>query len=172
VRHLLFGGIFGSLALIFVSLAPTARAQPAAPPAPKLFTSAGDLTAMIAKAKSERKPDQANFTQPILQLAPYAAQLEYRVAGINANASVHEREAEMFFVVEGSGTLVTGGKLKEERRTNAENLAGSGIDGGARRKVAKGDFVMVPENTPHWFGEIDGTLVLMSMHLPRAAATR
>jgi mannose-6-phosphate isomerase-like protein (cupin superfamily) len=163
VRHVLFGVIF------FVSLAPPAWAQPAAPPAPKLFTSAGDLTAMIAKAKSERK---ANFTQPILQLAPYAAQLEYRVAGINANASVHEREAEMFLVVEGSGTLVTGGKLKEERRTNAENLAGSGIEGGARRKVAKGDFIMVPENTPHWFGEIDGALVLMSLHLPHAAAPK
>ena len=166
MRHVLCG-------LIVIALAPAASAQPqAAPPAPKLFTSAGDLTAMIAKAKSERKPDQANFAQPILQLAPYAAQLEYRVGGINANASVHEREAEMFFVVEGSGTLVTGGKLKEERRTNAENLSGSGIDGGNRRKVSKGDFIMVPEGTPHWFGEIDGALVLMSLHLPHAAGTR
>jgi mannose-6-phosphate isomerase-like protein (cupin superfamily) len=165
VRHLLFG-------LIFIALAQTARAQQAPAPAPKLFTSAGDLTAMIAKAKSDRKPDQANFAQPILQLAPYLVQLEYRVAGINANASVHEREAEMFFVVEGSGTLVTGGKLRDERRTNADNLSGSGIDGGARRKVGKGDFIMVPEGTPHWFGEIDGALVLMSLHLPHAAATR
>jgi mannose-6-phosphate isomerase-like protein (cupin superfamily) len=137
-------------------------------PAPKLFASAGDLSAMIATAKKERKPDQANFVQPILQLAPYNANLEYRVAGVNANASVHEREAEMFFVVEGSGTLVTGGKLKDERRTNADNLSGSAIDGGERRRVAKGDYIMVPEGTPHWFGEIDGALVLMSIHLPRA----
>ena len=28
---------------------------------------------------------------------------------------------------------------------------------------------MVPENTPHWFDEIDSTLVLMSIHLPHAA---
>ena len=141
-----------------------------APPAPKLFTSAGDLTAMIATAKKERKPDQANFTQPILRLAPYNANLEYRVAGINANASVHEREAEMFVVIEGSGTLITGGKLREERRTNAENLSGSGIEGGTRQRVAKGDYIMVPENVAHWFGEIDGALVLMSIHLPHAAA--
>lgn len=137
-------------------------------PAPKLFTSAGDLTAMIANAKNTRKPDQANMVQPILQLAPFNANLEYRVGGINAAASVHEHEAEMFYVVEGTGTLVTGGKLKEERRTNPENLTGTGIDGGSRRKVAKGDFIMVPEGTPHWFGEIDGALVLMSIHLPRA----
>jgi len=163
MRHLVFG-------IVLITLAPAAWAQQATAPAPKLFTSAGDLTAMIAKAKSDRKPDQANFAQPILQLAPYNANLEYRVAGINANASVHEREAEMFFVVEGSGTLVTGGTLKDERRTNADNLSGSTIDGGARRQVAKGDFIMVPEGTPHWFGEIDGALVLMSVHLPHAAA--
>lgn len=165
MRHILFG-------LILIALAPSAQAQQAPPQAPKLFASAGDLTAMIAKAKSERKPDQANFVQPIVRLAPYVANLEYRVAGVNANATVHEREAEIFYVVEGSGTLVTGGTLKEERRTNPDNRAGSGIDGGTRQKVGKGDVIMVPEGTPHWFGDIDGTLVLMSVHLPRAAATR
>lgn len=164
MRHLLFG-------VVLIALASAARAQQATAPSPKLFTSAADLTAMIAKAKADRKPDQANFAQPILQVAPYNANLEYRVAGINANASVHEREAEMFYVVDGSGTLVTGGTLKDERRTNADNLSGSVIDGGARRRVGKGDFIMVPEGTPHWFGEIDGALVLMSVHLPRAAAT-
>jgi mannose-6-phosphate isomerase-like protein (cupin superfamily) len=140
---------------------------PAVPaPAPKLFASAADVTALIANAKKARKPDQANFSQPILQLATSNANLEYRVAGINANASVHEREAEMFFVVEGSGTLITGGKLRDERRTNAGNLSGSGIDGGNRQRVAKGDYIMVPETVPHWFGEIDGALVLMSIRLP------
>jgi mannose-6-phosphate isomerase-like protein (cupin superfamily) len=84
---------------------------------------------------------------------------------------VHEREAEMFYVVEGSGTLVTGGKLKDEKRTNAENLTGSGVDGGTPRKIAKGDWVMVAEKTPHWFQQIDGTIVLMSIHLPHAPTT-
>ncbi len=149
--------------------------QPPAPqgaaPAARLFASSADVTAMMAKAKSERKPDQPNFIQPIVQLAPYNANLEYRVAGVKAPASVHEREAEMFYVVEGSGTLVTGGKLKDEKRTNAENLTGSGVDGGTPRKIAKGDWVMVPEKTPHWFSEVEGTIVLMSIHLPHAAGT-
>ena len=151
-------------------LASSAWAQQGPPPSPKLFTSSADLTAMIARARAERKADQANFAQPILQLAPYGANLEYRVAGINATASVHEREAEMFYVVEGSGTVVTGGKLRDERRTNADNLSGTAIDGGTPRKVAKGDFIMVPEGVPHWFGEIGGALVLMSIHLPHAPA--
>ena len=77
----------------------------------------------------------------------------------------------MFYVVEGAGTLVTGGTLREEKRTNAENLTGSGIDGGSARRITKGDWVMVPEKTPHWFSQVEGTIVLMSIHLPHAAAT-
>jgi mannose-6-phosphate isomerase-like protein (cupin superfamily) len=145
-------------------------AQQASAPATKLFSSASDVTAMIARAKAERKPDQANFIQPILTLAPYSANLEYRVAGINANAAIHEGDAEMFLVVEGAGTIVTGGTLREARRTNAQNLSGVGIDGGQSRRIAKGDFVIVPEGTPHWFGEIEETLVLMSVHLPHSVA--
>ena len=63
-----------------------------------------------------------------------------------------------------------GGKLRDERKTNADNLTGSGIEGGTRRRLAKGDYVIVPESTPHWFGEIEGALVMMSLHLPRSAA--
>jgi len=137
----------------------------AQPPAMKTFASSADVAAMIAKAKAERKPDQPLFAQPILQLAPYTASLEYR--GAVGPAAVHETEAEMFYVIEGSATLVTGGKLVNEKRTNAENLTGTAIEGGSARPVAKGDFIIVPEKTPHWFSTINGTIVLMSFHAPR-----
>ena len=173
MRAQVLGTIF--TAVFFTSVSPAALAQqPVAPnpaPAAKLFSGSADITAMIAKARSERKPDQPNLVQPIVRLAPYNANLEYRVAGVNAPASVHEREAEMFYVVEGAGTLVTGGTLREEKRTNAENLTGSAIDSGTPRRIAKGDWVMVPEKTAHWFTQIEGTLVLMSIHLPGAGTT-
>jgi mannose-6-phosphate isomerase-like protein (cupin superfamily) len=136
------------------------------PPAPKLFAAAGDVTAMIAKAKAERKPDQANFIQPIVRLAPYNANLEYRVGSVAAPASVHETEAELFYVVEGTGTMVTGGKLVDEKRTNASNLSGTKIEGGESRTLSKGDFLIVPAGTPHWITGIDGALALMTLHLP------
>jgi len=78
---------------------------------------------------------------------------------------------EIMRVIEGSGTLVTGGTLRDEKRTNPENLTGSGIDGGTPRRITKGDWVMVPEKTPHWFSQVEGTIVLMSIHLPHAAGT-
>ena len=139
---------------------------PAAAAASRTMVSASDVTALIAKAKAERKGDQALLAQAMIQLAPYNVSLEYRAAV--ANAAVHETEAELFYVIDGSATLVTGGKLTNENRTNTANLSGSGIEGGVSRRVAKGDFIMVPEGTPHWFSAIDGTVVLMSLHLPHS----
>jgi mannose-6-phosphate isomerase-like protein (cupin superfamily) len=140
-------------------------------PAEKTFTGAADVTQMIAKAKSERKPDQPNFIQPLLLAAPYRVNLEYRVKGVDSNPNVHETEAEIFYVVQGGGTLTTGGKLRDEKRVNATNLTGTAIDGGTSRTIAKGDFFLVPENTPHWFTKTDGTLVVMSVHVPRGGAS-
>ncbi|HVS24965.1 MAG TPA: cupin domain-containing protein [Gammaproteobacteria bacterium] len=134
----------------------------------RTMVTAADVTAMIAKAKAERKDNQAILAQSLIQLAPYNVSLEYRASV--GNAAVHETEAELFYVIDGSATLVTGGKLTNENRTNAENLTGTGIEGGTSRRVAKGDFVMVPERTPHWFSAIDGTVVLMSLHLPHRPA--
>lgn len=136
----------------------------------KTFTSAADVEAMIAKAKAERKPDQANYLQTLLRLAPYGVNLEYRVQGIDTPATVHEKEAELIYVVDGACTFVTGGKLANEKRTNATNLSGTGIEGGSPRRIAKGDFIFVPENTPHAFTKTEGSLVIMSVHLPRSAS--
>jgi mannose-6-phosphate isomerase-like protein (cupin superfamily) len=136
-----------------------------APPPMKEFSSAADVAAMIAQAKSERKEGQAIVTKRILSLAPYNANLEYRASV--GPAAVHEKEAELFYVIDGSATMMTGGKLTEEKRTNAENLTGTGIEGGNTRQVAKGDFIIVPEGVPHWFSKIDGPVVLMTLHVPR-----
>jgi len=151
-----------SLACIFAASAIWAQ-QPAPT---KTYASAADVAALLAKAKADHKEGQPIVAETILQLAPYRANMEYRSSV--GPASVHEKEAELFYVIDGSATLMTGGKLENEKRTNAENLTGTGIEGGHSQAVAKGDFVIVPENTPHWFSAINGTIVLMSLHVPRS----
>jgi len=141
-----------------------AAQQPAAQTV-KSYSSAADVQALLAKAKTDRKGNQPTVSERILQLPPYNANLEYRAAV--GPASVHEKEAEFFYVIDGSATMVTGGKLANETRTNAENLSGTGIEGGESRAIAKGDFIVVPENTPHWITGINGTVVLMTLHVPR-----
>jgi mannose-6-phosphate isomerase-like protein (cupin superfamily) len=153
------------LAAAFWTVAAVAQ-QPAASE-PKTYSSAADVAALLAKAKAERK-DQPLISERILQLAPYNANLEYRASV--GPAAVHETEAELFYVIDGSATMITGGKLVNERRTNASNLTGTAIEDGTSRAVAKGDFIIVPEKTPHWFSAINGTIVLMTLHVPRPVA--
>jgi len=149
--------------IAFVCAAIVSAQQPVA----KSFSSAADVESMIEKAKKERKPDQPNFIQPILQAAPYNVSLEYRVQGVDTNPNIHDVEAEMVYVVDGAGVLTIGGKLKDERRTNEKNRTGTKIEGGIPRRIAKGDYVMIPENTAHSFTQVEGRLIIMSVHLPR-----
>jgi mannose-6-phosphate isomerase-like protein (cupin superfamily) len=166
--------IINGLALTLVTaiaLAKQPAPKPVAQPAPQssekptnLFLSASQVNDLIEKAKSERKPNQANVLEPILELGGYDGHLEYRASV--GNAALHETEAELFYVIDGSATLTTGGKLVNGKRTDAANLNGSAIEGGTKRNVAKGDWILVPQNTPHWFSPINGVLVLYSMHMP------
>ena len=152
-------------------LAAPALAQPPRPPpeaaavqTAKTFTSSAEVQQLIAHAREIHKAEPT-IVQPILSLQPYRASLEYRTA--TGPAAVHEKEAELFYVIEGSGTLTTGGNLKDEKRQNPTNLGGTGIDGGQSRTVAKGDFIIVPEGAPHQYTDIKGELILMSLHVPR-----
>ena len=158
--------MFKSLTVAAAALVLAAPALAHAPAAPemKTFTSSAEVQALIAHARQVHKAEPT-LIQPILSLAPYRASLEYRTA--TGPAAVHEKEAELFYVIEGSGTLTTGGKLKDEKRTNPTNLSGSGVDGGQSRAVSKGDFLIVPEGSPHQYSNIKGELILMSLHVPR-----
>ena len=139
--------------------------QNQAPPQQGGVITAADFAAIVAK-----QPKDRNGNATFLQLAPYNVNMEHRV-NMPQNASIHDKEAELFYVVDGGGTIVTGGKLTNASRQNADNSTGNGIEGGTSKKIAKGDFILVPEGTPHWFSAIDGELTLMSLHLPRTAPT-
>jgi len=151
---------------LIVTFAGITLAVNAQEPALKTFASRADVDAMIAKAKKERKPDQPNFIQPILRESPYTANLEYRVQGINTNPLSHLTEAEIVYVVEGAGRLTIGGKLRDEKQMNAKNLGGTSLEGGTPRRIEKGDYILIPEKTPHAFTDVEGTLVIMSLHMP------
>src|ERR1700728_4783179 len=86
-------------------------AQQPAPPT-KTYASSADVAALLAKAKADHKEGQPTVIERILTLAPYGANLEYRTAV--GPAAGHEKEAELFYVLEGSAILTTGGKLTEE----------------------------------------------------------
>ncbi len=65
----------------------------------------------------------------------------------------HELGTEVHHILEGSGTLVTGGRVV---RSGADGQAT--IEGGDSHQVAPGDVVLIPANTPHWYKDVDGSI--------------
>jgi mannose-6-phosphate isomerase-like protein (cupin superfamily) len=157
------------LSLIAAAAATSALAQTAAPPATTVFMSDKDIMSLVDKAKADRKGDAPVTAEPILLLAPYRAQLEYRPG--TAPAALHEKDAELMVVLQGSGDIVTEGKLVDEKRVNANNLSGSSIADGKSHPVVKGDMILIPANSPHQVIPSGGApIVLMTMHVPYPAA--
>ena len=82
-------------------------------------------------------------------------------------AEVHENEIDVFYVVSGGSTIVTGGKLTDPKRVNATNLSGTNIEDGTFQAMNKGDFLVVPQNTPHQITPSGGPIILMTVKMPR-----
>ena len=88
-----------------------------------------------------------------------------KTAGRDVGGGIeHSQITEVYHVIEGNGTLVTGGPmtdLKEEpadtpvvKVLNGPSTGGGAVEGGVSRKIGPGDVVIIPPNTPHWFSEI------------------
>jgi quercetin dioxygenase-like cupin family protein len=139
-----------------------ALAQPAATPT-RLYASGADVQALIAKAKAEHK--SGNTVELVVNAQGYPMQLEYRTS--TTPPSIHPTHAELIEVIEGSCTLVTGGTLVGAKpgAPGAMTMGGTAIEGGSPRKIAKGDYILVPANTPHQYTDVQG-LIMMTLHMP------
>ncbi len=67
---------------------------------------------------------------------------------------VHEKETDIFYITDGAATIVTGGTMVGGKQTAAGQLRGTDVKGGEARKVSKGDVMVIPAGTPHWFKEV------------------
>ena len=67
---------------------------------------------------------------------------------------VHDKETDVIYVVEGDATFVTGGTMQGGKVTKAGQWLGTDIRGGDTHHLSKGDVIVVPAGTPHWFKEV------------------
>lgn len=70
------------------------------------------------------------------------------------SAEVHEKDADLIYVQEGSATFVTGGTVADLKLIAPHELRGKVISGGETRTIAKGDVMIVPAGVPHWFKDV------------------
>jgi len=73
-------------------------------------------------------------------------------------AEAHDEETDVIYVVDGEATLVTGGSVVEPSRTAPNETRGKEIAGGEERRITRGDVIVIPAGTPHWFKLVPTTL--------------
>jgi mannose-6-phosphate isomerase-like protein (cupin superfamily) len=139
-----------------------AAAQSAAPPAVDI--TAGDVEAFLDALPTGRISDRAIRVADVggYKVGVYGV---LRPQASSGAAIRHQTSVtEVYYMVEGTGTLVTGGTIVDERSTGNSpltgrpNFAGSGIEGGVTRRVGPGDIVIIPGNSPHWWSSLDSDI--------------
>lgn len=153
------------LAILPVGLlvAVPAAAQTAADPT--AFAGGKDVQAQLKAMLAEMKPGQGFAWKPVVRDGSNVAAIEiWKKPG---KPAVHPAEAEYAIVLEGAGTLVSGGTMPDQETRNATLVEGSKIEGGTTRALAPGDVILVPAGVPHWFGITGERLVLLGIKLPK-----
>jgi mannose-6-phosphate isomerase-like protein (cupin superfamily) len=95
--------------------------------------------------------------KPLIETAAYKIHTSRRDGP--GTAEVHGRDTDIFYILEGTATLVTGGRVVDAKTTAPDEVRGPSIDGGTARPVAKGDVVIVPSGVAHWFRDVSGPLL-------------
>ena len=142
---------FATTAFVLVLGSAPAFAQAQTPPSapapgsPATFKSAVDLAAILETAKvNAGGMSSSNVT----------TNDQYRVSIVKrdkaAGALAHPGNTELLYIVEGEGTMVTGGKL-----IAAANGRPASIEAGVSQRFVKGDVFIVPAGSPHWFSVVD-----------------
>ncbi len=124
-------------------------------PAPSTYLSNAEVTATLKEAAK---------TAPDMHTAPVKNADHYRINVVERTkpqgAIAHPGFMEVHHIIEGAGTLVTGGTIV---RAAGEEAGSATIDGGVSRRVAKGDVVLVPAGAPHWYKDLEGTLTYLEV---------
>ena len=71
-------------------------------------------------------------------------------------AEIHTLDTDIIYVMQGIATFVTGGAAVDAKEVSPNEIRGSRIEGGEARQLKKGDVIIVPNNTPHWFKDVTG----------------
>ena len=150
--------VFAAVAMFMVLMAPPAAAQgtpAAAPEAPE----ATDVTSAAIQLFINGLPRDRVSDRPI-RVVDVTGDYRVGVWGVfrpkdfPGGANLHEvNTTEIYYMLEGVATLVTGGTLTDAD-TNTRT-AGRGIEGGVSRRVTKGDVIIIPGHTAHWFSELE-----------------
>jgi mannose-6-phosphate isomerase-like protein (cupin superfamily) len=105
---------------------------------------------LLERAAYLRKMARAgngSASETLREYPRHAAMLSFRSR--SGEVEVHEIFADLFCVLAGAATLVTGGTVTGARTVAPGETRGDAIEGGTRQELKAGDVAHVPAGTPH-----------------------
>ena len=128
---------------------------------------AGDVTSAEIKTFIDALPKDAISDRPIRSFDAGSHRITvygvFRPKSLPGPGILHEtRTSETYYMLEGAGTLVTGGQLVEPVPPPANSMSnsprGRRIVGGVSRRVSVGDVIVFPGRTPHWWSNLESDI--------------
>lgn len=141
-----------------------AAQQPTAPVAPATYVSAAELMEVLKKAGDVPTIDTTAKTVPA---GPnnVLVNIGHRTkAGATMVGVAHASFTEVYHVIEGAGTVTTGGTFLNPEQQAGGNIRGT-IQNGVSRRLTVGDVVVIPVGTPHTFSDIESTVVFLNIRI-------
>lgn len=77
----------------------------------------------------------------------------------SGGGELHQNFADIFFILDGHATVVTGGSLVDAKATGPGEIRGKSVEGGTRQELKTGDVVHIPAGMPHQTLVVDGASV-------------
>jgi mannose-6-phosphate isomerase-like protein (cupin superfamily) len=159
--------LLAMLAMLLAMLQTETRSQ-SAPSQP----SAVDITNADIRATIKTAPADAVMDQQIrvVDIGTYnvAVGVLHRAARAKQTAISHAQVTEVYHIIEGAGTFVTGGEMLEPTASPADgntvkvlvgpSTGGTSIRGGQSRRVGPGDVIIIPPGVAHWFSAVESDM--------------
>jgi mannose-6-phosphate isomerase-like protein (cupin superfamily) len=112
------------------------------------YYSATDLQAKAkTMAANTKTVTHTAVVNPMVKYGNDYTLLVYRNA--DGLAELHEHESDLYLVVDGEATLVSGGTMIDRKVKSEGEYTASGIQGGQSQVLRKGDVVHISPNLPH-----------------------
>ena len=119
------------------------------------------FAASVAVVSGQEKAtyiDQAKFDAGFATSATLLTSKDYTIITSRrteaGQVEVHDKETDLFYVVDGAATFLTGGKMIGGKSTTPGQWLGTGMEGGEVHHLKKGDFILIPAGMAHWFKEV------------------
>src|SRR5437016_7982143 len=154
--------ILAALVIIAATVTVSAQRKPSQSTRPFVVMSSQSLDDLQKKLQPENKTEEL-VDSAGMQLR-VAVQHEKNKTG--AAAELHDASDDVYYVLDGSATLVLGGKLEAPKETDPGEWRSPRIVDGKTFEIKKGDLVVVPRGTPHQRSTAnqDFTMILIKIY--------